>query len=156
MFNPMRLSVMLLTLLLLANPNLAQASPEPTKSKYFETFGGGITLDPRTQPVTINTVLTLQARQKIPLGAVVVADFENPANIDKPLRATHNFTSAENRITLISPNMSCVTNGQDYRVLVTLYADAKRTKILGTHEQLINFTVEPDQLQKLDIRLCQK
>jgi hypothetical protein len=156
MFNPMRLSVMLLTLVLLADPNLAQASPEPTKSKYFETFGGGIVLDPRTQPVTISTVLTLQARQKIPLGAVVVADFENPASISKPLQTTHSVTSTKDRITLISPNMSCVTNGQDYRVLVTLYADAKRTKILGTHEQLINFTVEPDQLQKLDIRLCQK
>jgi hypothetical protein len=157
MFNPTRLSVMFLTLLLLADPNLAQASPEPTKSKYFETFGGGITLDPRTQPVTINTVLTLQARQKIPLGAVAVADFENPANIDKPLQVIHNFTSTtKDRVTLISPNMSCVTNGQDYRVLVTLYADAKRTRILGTHEQLINFTVSPDQLQQLDIRQCQK
>jgi hypothetical protein len=156
MFNPMRLSVMLLTLLLLANPNLAQASPEPTKSKYFETFGGGITLDPGTQPVKINCALTLQARQKIPSGAFAVADFENPANIGQPLQTTHSFTSTENRITLISPNMSCITNGQDYRVLVTLYTDTKRTRILGTHEQLINFTVSPDQLQQLDIRLCQK
>jgi hypothetical protein len=156
MFNPMRLSIVFLTLLLLADPNLAKASPEPTQSKYFDTFGGGIVLNPSTQPVKINCALTLQLRQNIPSGAVAVADFENPANIDKPLHATHNFTSAENRITLISPNMSCVTNGQNYRVLVTLYTDAKRTKVLGTHEQLIDFTVPPDQLQQLNIRQCQK
>jgi hypothetical protein len=156
MFNSMRLSVMTLSLLLLVDPSLAQSPPEPTQSKYFTTFGGGVLLDPKNQPVKINYGLTLQLRQNIPSGAVAIADFENPANIDKPLRATHVFTSTKNQITLISPDLSCVTNGRNYRVLVTLYSDAKRTRILGTHNQLINFTLPPAQLQQLDIRQCQK
>jgi hypothetical protein len=150
----MRLSATILSVLLLASPSLAQSPPDPTESKYFTTFGGGIALDPGTQPLKIFYALTLQLRQNIPSGAVAVADFENPENAGKPLQATHVFTTPKNRITLLSPNLSCVTNGRNYRVLVTLYTDAKRTRILGTHEQFVNFRLPPAQLQQLNIRQC--
>jgi hypothetical protein len=109
-----------------------------------------------TKPPTPGYALTLDLRQNIPAGAVAVAEFENPANSSKPLSATYVFKANEKRITLISPNLSCVINGRNYRILVTLYSDAKRTQILGTHEQSINFTVAPTQVEQFGIPLCQK
>jgi hypothetical protein len=150
----MRLSATILSFLLLASPSLAQLPTDPTESKYFTTSNGGIILDPNTQPIKISYVLALQLRQNIPSGAVAVADFENPENTNKPLQATHVFTTPKDSITLFSPNLSCITNGRNYRVLITLYTDAKRTRILGTHEQFINFTLPPAQLQQLNVRQC--
>jgi hypothetical protein len=156
MLDSIRLFVTLSSLLLLAAPSWAQSRPEPTRSAYFTTFGGGMIFRTETKPVTPGYALILDLRQKIPAGAVAAAEFENPANSSKPLAATHVFTANEQRITLLSPNLSCVTNSRNYRILVTLYSDAQRTRILGTHEQVINFTATPTQVEQFGIPICQK
>jgi hypothetical protein len=156
MLDSLRFSVMLSSLLLLAAPSLAQSPPEPTRSAYFTTYGGGMIFRTETKPVTPGYSLILDLSQNIPAGAVAVAEFENPANSSKPLSTTYVFKANEKRIGLLSPNLSCVTNGRNYRILVTLYSDAKRTRILGTHEQAINFTVTPAQVEQFGIPLCQK
>jgi hypothetical protein len=150
-----RFSVMLSSLLLLAAPSWAQSRPDPTNSAYFTTFGGGMIFRTETKPPTPGYSLLLDVKQNIPAGAVAVAEFENPANSSKPVSATYIFKANEKRIGIISPNLSCVTNGRNYRILVTLYSDAKRTRILGTHEQLINFTATPEQVQQFDFPICQ-
>ena len=156
MLDSIRFSVTLSSLLLLAAPSLAQSRPDPTQSAYFTTFGGGMIFRTETKPVTPGYSLILDLRQNIPAGAVAVAEFENPANSSKPLFATHVFTANEKRIGILSPNLSCVTNGRNYRILVTLYNDAKRTRILGTHEQAINFNATPARVEQFGIPLCQK
>jgi hypothetical protein len=152
------LAATLLGSLLLAAQTLAQTKPEPTQSQYFNTFGGGIALVPTSQSTTTSYapryVLILELRQNIPLGAVAVATFENPINPNQPISTAYTFTSNvfstnEKRITLGSPSLNCVTNGRNYRTRVTLYADAKKSRVLGTHEQVVNFTVTPEQIQQL-------
>jgi hypothetical protein len=147
---------MLSSLLLLAAPSWAQSRPDPVNSAYFTTFGGGMIFRTETKPPTPGYSLTLDLRQSIPAGAVAVFEFENPANSSKPVSATYVFKANEKRITVLSPNLSCVTNGRNYRILVTLYSDAQRTRVLGTHEQAVNFTVTPPQVEQLGIPLCRK
>ncbi len=153
----LRFSVMLSSLLLLAAPSWAQSRPDPTSSEYFATFGGGMVFLPETKPPTPAYTLSLDLKKNIPAGAVAVAEFENPVDKSKPLFATYVFKANEkDRIRFISPKLSCVTNNRNYRILVTLYSDAKRTRTLGTHEQSINFTATPAQVQQFDLPLCQK
>lgn len=161
MLNSFCTKIVIVNLLLLTVSTVALAAPEPTQSQYFNTSGGGIALIPSQSDNTSyipKYVLTLELRQSIPLGAVAVATFENPANINKPLSTTYTFSTNKDRISLMSPNLSCVTNGKNYRTTVTLYASAKRSRILGTHEQVVNFTIAPAQIQQLNVRLpeCKK
>jgi hypothetical protein len=163
MFDSLRCSVTLASLLLLAAPSLAQSRPDPTSSAYFTTFGGGMAFFPETNPPTPAYTLSLDVKQPIPAGAVAVAEFENPATSSNPVpdvyvfqavSATHVFKANEKRIRFISPKLNCVTNGRNYQIVVTLYSNAKRTRILGTHVQAINFTMTPAQLEQYNIPLC--
>jgi hypothetical protein len=161
----LRFSVILTSLVLLAAPSLAQSQPDPTSSPYFTTSGGGMIFLPETDPPTPAYTLSLDIKRPISAGAVAVAEFENPSTSSNPtsntavfkvVSATHVFKPNEKRISFISPKLRCVNNGQNYRILVTLYSNAKRTQVLGTHLQAINFTMTPAQLAQYNIPLCQK
>jgi hypothetical protein len=156
---------MLASLLSLAAPSWAQSAPDPVSSAYFTTFGGGMAFLPETKPPTPIYTLSLDVKKSIPAGAVAVAEFENPATSGNPtsntavfkaVSATYVFKPNEKRIRFISPKLSCVSNGRNYQTLVTLYSNAKRTRILGTHAQVINFTMTPAQLEEYNIPLCKK
>jgi hypothetical protein len=158
-------SAILSSLVLLAAPSWAQSQPNPVSSAYFTTFGGGMIFLPETDPPTPAYTLSLDVKQPIPAGAVAIAEFENPATSSKPgsstsvfktVSATHIFKANEQRIRFISPKLGCVTNGRNYLILVTLYSNAQRTRILGTHAQAINFTMSPAQLERYNIPLCPK
>jgi hypothetical protein len=122
-------------------------------------------LYPETNPPTPIYTLSLDVKKSIPAGAVAVAEFENPATSSNPtsntavfkvVSATYVFKPNEKRIRFMSPKLSCVTNGRNYQTLVTLYSNAKRTRVLGTHLQAINFTMTPAQLEEYNIPLCKK
>lgn len=138
-------------------PSLAQL-PDPSESEYFNTSRAGVVIDPATQPPEITYFLVLQPKLEIPAGAIAVIEFENPADSDRPLRDVlrldQPITASDRLITLRSPNLECITNDRNYRLSVTLFADAQQRQILDTYEQMIYFTAPEAQLQQVGVVQC--
>lgn len=84
-------------------------------------------------------MLTLNRLPATPDGAVVVAEFENPAG-GPPLVKEQKVFPKMTRIDLQSPDVDCVATGKPYKITVTLRSPEGGT--LQTIETTLNSTLD--------------
>ncbi|HCL66867.1 MAG TPA: hypothetical protein DIC56_18935 [Rhizobium sp.] len=91
-------------------------------------------------------VLTLNRLDGVPDGAVVTAEFENPAG-GPPLVSTQKVFPKMTRIDLQSPSLECVVAGKPYAIKVTLRApDGTAMQVLETTlSSTLDQTVMPEK-----------
>lgn len=131
--------------------------PSPTESEYFETFGGGIVIDPSSSPPRSFYAITLLIQKPLPVGSVAVAEFENPQPGGEPIRVIADPTGHSDlgdRLTIPSPALPCMINNRNYRVSISLVTAADSMQVISTHGQLINVALPPQLLRELGVAEC--
>jgi hypothetical protein len=117
--------------------------PPNAESEYLKTVSVGIFLNGHVTPTEISYAIRLKVRKPVPQSAILVLKFENPDPQAAPLEVVYVPKSDQKEIFVVSPSVACIVNGRLYRVVVTLFADHERRDILGTHEQMVAFSVQP-------------
>ena len=117
--------------------------PNNTSSKTMRTLGTGISCDWNKGPAPVYQLfLRLQVREDVPVGALLEAEFENPADAMHPLLASGVITASgfpevkDLDVPLLPPEVDTI-HCQNYKVTVRLYRDRQSRELLGTHHQLI-------------------
>ena len=139
------LAVLLLTLL----PSAAVYSaspPRPAKSEYLITTGAGFLLEKERGAYY---GMNFSIRKPLPGAVYLVALFDNPEVPDTPLRTELVVPADATEIQFQSPGVHQIGNNKRYEVRLTLYLDADRTKVLGTHRQDVLFSMPPAFLIQL-------
>ena len=133
---------------------LPQAMPDNSGSEYFQTIRCGALIDSKVQPAGIALYLDLKVKKPLPAKSVVVAEFENPLRRSAPFQVVSNPVSGKQEIALSSQGIACLTAGKYYRSIVTLFSDASRSKVLGTHVQIIAVSVPQSTLGTFNVLPC--
>ena len=122
--------------------------PENATSEYMRTLAAGITCDERQpSPPLHRFVLNLRVRPDVPAGAYLEAEFENPLDAHKPLRASVELRASgfpevkREDLSLLSPMFDTV-RCRNYEVVVRLYRGQASRELLGTHRQKIQSRVD--------------
>ncbi|EXI74759.1 MAG: hypothetical protein AW07_01687 [Candidatus Accumulibacter sp. SK-11] len=122
--------------------------PENATSEYMRTLAAGITCDERQpSPPLHRFVLNLRVRPDVPAGAYLEAEFENPLDAHKPLRASVELRASgfpevkREDLSLLSPMFDTV-RCRNYEVVVRLYRGQASRELLGTHRQTIQSRVD--------------
>jgi hypothetical protein len=119
---------------------LSQLGPLPdnTVSEYIETVSTGISVKP--EKLSAQFTIRLKARRGLPAGAYLEVHFPDPADINKKDIESKVLASGETQAFIISPahrDIKC----WNYEILVYVYRGASKTKLLGTHRQVIQSRV---------------
>jgi len=128
--------------------------PPNAESEYLKTVAVGISLNGNVEPTEIKYAITLKARKPLPESAIAVLKFENPDPRAAAVEALYEPKPDQKEMFVLSPSVACIVNQRYYRVVVTLFADHKRRDILGTHEQMVAFFMDPMLLRTLSVREC--
>lgn len=120
---------------------LGASDPNPTRSEYFESAGGGFTYDRKAEVVRLN--ITLKPLKPVPPSAFLVTTFQNPANPAKPLvvekLAKDSLTKRGNWLDVQSAPVTGMKDNATYLISVRLYADKTKKTLLSTHDQRVAY-----------------
>ncbi|MBV6422972.1 MAG: hypothetical protein NAOJABEB_00759 [Steroidobacteraceae bacterium] len=137
----MRSFLVAVTALLLATqPVLADSPPKPAKSKYLKTTGAGFLMSAGNG---VQYGMNYELRKSLAEPLYIVATFDNPADATVPLRAEVVVQPGARDFQLQSPFITVITHDTKYKVVLELFSDAAHTQLIGTHEQLVLFSVPP-------------
>jgi len=119
---------------------LSQLGPLPdnTLSEYIETVSTGIAAKPGK--LSAQFTIGLKARRGLPAGAYLEVHFPDPADLDKKDIESKVLASGETEAFIMSPahrDIKC----WNYEILVYVYRGDSKTKLLGTHRQVIQSRV---------------
>jgi len=125
---------------------LSQLGPLPdnTVSEYLETLGTMV--GPNSNSLLASFSIRLKARKALPAGAYLEVHFPDPSDLDKKDIESKVLRSGENEAFFISPEyreMKC----WNYEVLVYIYRGESKTKLLGTHRQVIQSRVNYSRIK---------
>jgi len=148
----MKLAAPLLCAALLTLP--AHAADNLAATDWFKTSGSGVALEKRNGNNHVFFGIGLTPVKKLPAGAVIVAEFPNPADAAHPLEASLTPKAGEEKLSLRSDPVECIVNNSDYTITVKLYTDASRKKLLGTHVQPLALKVPPPAIKELALKEC--
>lgn len=120
--------------------------PRPANevSEYLETLGTGVAIDTRDRVARL--VITLKPTRRLPPWAYLEAHFENPVRASDPIVVGETWDARDDKVLIGTPplkELKC----WNYEVVVYVYQDQTKAKLLGTHHQRIQSTVN---LQKAD------
>ena len=95
---------------------------------------------------TASYVVTFAKSRAIPDGAIVIAEFENPAG-GTALKVEQKVWPMLDRIALESPPLSCVAKGKAYRFSVTLLGPDRKVlqRVDSTLTSTLDQSVLPDR-----------
>jgi hypothetical protein len=117
--------------------------PENQVSEYLRTLATLVGIQANQRPPQFRFSITLRVRADVPVGAVLVASFEDPGTAGHFLGAKARvvMTSGypqkiEDEILLQSPTFTEV-RCRNYAVVIRLYQDPTSGTPMGTHRQLI-------------------
>ena len=118
--------------------------PSNASSEYVETFGTGILFD--TQKLTGKFNITLKAKQQLPFGAYLEAHFENPENPSDPIVVGKVWQEREQTMLILSPELKGI-KCRNYQVVVYVYTEKTKNKLLGTLRQIIQSRINLDKVR---------
>jgi hypothetical protein len=115
---------------------LSQLGPLPdnTVSKYLETLSTSVFGNPKQRSAGFS--ISLRARKGLPAGAYLEVHFPDPSDLDKKNIESKVLAAGETEAFFTSPenrDIKC----WNYEVLVYIYRGDSKTKLLGTHRQVI-------------------
>jgi hypothetical protein len=135
-----------------APPDLPSGRPSPLPenqvSEYLRTLATLVGSNVNRSPPLYSFSIMVRVRADVPVGAVLVATFEDPAAAGRLLQARAKLvmTSDEpqkikDEIQLQSPTFTEV-RCRNYAVVIRLYPDERSSTPMGTHRQLIQSRVD--------------
>lgn len=116
--------------------------PANEVSEYMRTVATGVDCDwrDRDRPV-FRLSIAVHVRADVPEGALLEAEFQNPAEPSRPLRASATVRSTRgypqvrlDQVLLVSSEVQDIRCGR-YPVEVRLYRDGRWRELIGTHRQ---------------------
>lgn len=107
-----------------------------SSSEYLETEQVGFDIKPRGKSGDIVYTLGLSVIKPLPLGALIEVEFENPEDAKHPVFVEYEPQLNQEWIQLVSPPVKGFVANREYMLLVRVYADKKRTKLIGLHQQI--------------------
>lgn len=117
--------------------------PEDQVSEYLRTLSTSMSYNFNLSPPLYRFAIRIRVRSDVPVGAVLVADFEDPTAAGRLLHATARVVITSgypqkiiDEILLQSPNFTEV-RCRNYAVVIRLYQDERSRSPMGTHRQLI-------------------
>jgi len=131
---------------------LAPFPPNAT-SEYLATKGTGISYDFNSGRLVAQYNISVQARPDIPVGAYLEFRFENPADqgnpfiVSRTVKVTRNIK--DDVLIIRSPEVEGL-KCRNYEVLVEVYESEKKTKLLGSHRQLIQSRVDTARVHSME------
>lgn len=117
--------------------------PENTTSLYLQTFGADLSYDMKSR--TGRFQLTLKARENLPAGALIEAQFPDPSN---PAR-TYNDEAVlkfQNATVHLKSPPSSGFRCWNYEVDVFVFSDRSKSDLLDTHRQVIQSRIDTEQI----------
>jgi hypothetical protein len=121
---------------------LAACSDE-TRQSYLSLSGRLFIFNPRVASATY--VVTLAVNKTLPEGSRVIATFDNPAG-GAPLLVNQKIISAQQKISLESPNLTCIKKGRRYAFQVILQdaAGKELQRVDSSIESTLDQSIMPD------------
>lgn len=117
--------------------------PENAKSDYLETESTGVVYNWKNK--TARFSLGLKARRGLLRGAYLEVHFPNVAAPGEKLVVAKEYNADESSLFFISPEIPGI-KCLNYEVVVDVYRGKSKTKLLGTHRQLIQSRVNVDRV----------
>jgi hypothetical protein len=143
--------MLLVGLIAALSVSLAGAKPpDPVQSTFFRTrlaefvviAGKGLSYN-----------LNLEVIWPFSAPVHVTVDFENPEDEASPFLVQLELPVGERSLEAHSEFFRAIRNGDRYLIKVRVYEDAAREKLMGTHEQLVEFKADRRLLKALGLRL---
>ena len=140
--------ITILASILLITPLTSISQTNGTKSKYFRTEYSGI--EPKyAEGVKYTTVFSTRKRIRKDMYLTVI--YEDPANKNKLISEDSILEKGKQLFALVSPIIKKIENAKTYKVELLLYKDAKRTKLVNTHIQYIDFNLSAEKAAELNL-----
>ena len=117
--------------------------PKNSVSKYLKTTNTWVSYNWKKHRVKFH--LTLKARNGLPFGAYLEAHFDNPQNPGSPIVVGKVRLGGQQEITLSTPEVEHVVC-HNYSVLVLVYDNKDKHKLLGKHHQVIQSRINIDEI----------
>jgi len=117
--------------------NVTMATPSATISDYFETTGGGFLTEVKDGILVVKYSLALKKLKEIPADAFIEVEFQNPKDKSKPILIKYKPNPADQELNFESPSMNGFKAYKNYKIIVRLYENDSKIRLLGTHEQSI-------------------
>ncbi len=118
--------------------------PLRTSSEYVETLAASMLLD--TQRLVGQIHLMLKAKPNLPLGAYLETHFENPENPGKSIVVGEVWRRSEQPILILSPEFRGI-KCRNYQIVVYVYTEKSKDKLLGIHSQTIQSRINLDKVR---------
>lgn len=110
----------------------------PASEQLVATRVCGVYVDGKTQAAHLR--IDLVPTGKLPRGAFVEAEFENPVAGGAPLVAGRAF-NGEQGLSIFSPPLKGV-RPRSYEVVARIYASTEKKKVLGVHTQVCQSLID--------------
>ena len=112
-------------------------SPPLVDSEYFSTQEAKFNINFYKGTVQSRYMIALSVRRPLLNGGYLEAQFENPQDKNQPIIITRSIEPKQSLVVLESPIIYGRSSYANYEVVVYLYTNALKTKLLGEHRQLI-------------------
>jgi hypothetical protein len=126
--------------------SLSELGPLPlnASSEYVRTVGTGMHID--TEKLVTQFSIELKAKPNLPPGVYLETHFENPANPGKPIVVGEVWRKGAQTILILSPEFKGL-KCRNYQVVVYVYTEKNKDKLLGIHRQIIQSRINLDKVR---------
>lgn len=118
--------------------------PENSTSKYLKTVSTAIRSS--LEELSAQLAVTVAPKKGLPAGAYLEAHFPDPSNLETKNITSKVFRAGQADISLVSPkhrDIKC----WNYEVVIHVYRGESKTKLLGTHHQIIQSRVNYSKVE---------
>jgi len=134
--------------------SLAQSAvPDVVTSELFRTTGAGFLNRPGTKGVVYAMTFAVLKPSTEPRYFTV--EFENPENSAEPLKKYGTLFPSQSEFSIESPIIKRIRNDSVYNVVVYVYSDKSKSKLLSKHIQPVQFLVPPEFIPVMGIELLE-
>jgi hypothetical protein len=121
-------------------------TPQPTRSEYFITKGGGfaLRLDEQHNLTNCCYALFLKPRKEIVAPLYLRTKFQNPTNCANPIVLDTEIPPDSTNVMIQSPDIRGFQSGRSYLIDVSIFDSPERSKTIGVHDQFIQYIKPPN------------
>jgi hypothetical protein len=123
--------------------------PDPVTTDHVATEGAGFVM--HGQPRKVHYSVSYTLRDLKPGAYTAVADFENPAEANSPIRVTKRFSYPAKNLQFESPALTSIRSGQNYNVRLVIHQGSASGPVVDTHDQQVNFGVPKEMAAQLKL-----
>jgi hypothetical protein len=143
-------TLLMIGIALMATSAVQATPPDPVESRYLITRRAIFVV---TSQDGIRYNLELEVKQPFTKAVYATFEFENPADPATPFVAKPKLLPGEQFLAAESDGFRAIHNPGAYTVKISLYEDAPRNILIGTHEQKVEFDVPKKYLRLYKIRV---